>query len=136
MATPDSLRRIVAARAGGACEYCRLMELGTGSTFHVEHVLPMALGGTTTLDNLAFSCSGCNLAKGKRVAGRAADRIFNPRAHEPWLLGWYLHFELNDASGLIVPRTATGKATIETLNMNAPQRVFARLVQIRVGLIG
>jgi hypothetical protein len=61
--------------------------------------------------------------------------LFNPRQFESWLLGWHLHFALDRESGMILPRTATGEATVETLNMNGPIRIFARKLQIRTGLI-
>lgn len=139
MTRAESYRPLVVARAGGACEYCRFLEAATGVTFHVEHVVPRALGGATAMSNLALSCPGCNLAKGDRTIGRDlgtnARPLFNPRDFEPWLLGWHLHFVLNRESGLIVPRTVTGEATVETLNMNDANRVFARQLQIQAGLI-
>jgi len=128
------------ARAGGACEYCRLLEIATGVTFHIEHVEPRSLGGKTMLSNLALSCPGCNLAKAEKIDG--VDRsgriqeLFNPRDFDPWLLGWHLHFTLDRESGMISARSPTGEATILTLNMNAPRRAFARRLQIQAGLIG
>ena len=135
----ESYRQLVAARAGGVCEYCRLSQAATGVTFHIEHVSPRSQGGATVMRNLALSCPGCNLAKGGRGAGE--DRsghvqpLFNPRHFDPWLLGWHLHFVLNRGSGIIVPRTSTGDATIRTLNMNDARRAFARKLQIQAGLI-
>ncbi len=38
-------------------------------------------------------------------------------------------------SGIIVPRTPVGIATVRVLNMNAEQRSFARKLQIEAGLI-
>jgi hypothetical protein len=104
------------ARAGGACEYCRLLQAATGITFHIEHVLPRFQGGETVLSNLALSCPGCNLAKADRTTGedRALDR----------------------ESGMIVPRTPMGEATVITLRMNKSMRVFARKLQVVAGLIG
>lgn len=91
-------RRLVAARAGGACEYCRLLEAASGVTFHVEHVLPRSQGGRTELSNLALSCPGCNLAKADRISGfdnsGREQLLYNPRQFEPALLGWHLHFVL------------------------------------------
>jgi HNH endonuclease len=139
MATIEPYRRLVVARAGGACEYCRLSQDPTGVTFHMEHVLPRSAGGQTILANLALSCPGCNLSKAARRTGidsRGIERdIFNPRAYEPWLLGWHLHFALDRATGRIVARSVTGEASIAALNMNAPSRVFARQLQIVAGLI-
>ena len=56
-------------RAGGACEYCRLLQAATGVLFHIEHVLPQSRGGQTVMSNLALSCPGCNLAKAERTTG-------------------------------------------------------------------
>ena len=130
---------MIAARAGGACEYCRLLEAATGVTFHIEQVLPQIRGGVTSLENLALSCPGCNLAKGGRVSGE--DRrgheqpLFNPRAFQSWLLGWHPHFVLARDTGLISARTPIGDATIGALKMNDANRLFARRIQIQAGLI-
>jgi hypothetical protein len=140
MALVEAYRPIVVARAGGACEYCRLLETATGVTFHIEHVLPRTHGGMTVLDNLALSCPGCNLAKGYRVGAKdrsgGEQRLFNPRAFQSWLLGWHLHFLLDRDSGLISARTLIAEATIDALKVNDANRLFARKLQIRAGLIG
>ena len=140
MAHAEAYRELVEARAGGACEYCRLLQAGTGVTFHIEHVKPCSRGGRTVLSNLALSCPGCNLAKAARTFGEddsgRSQPLFNPRDYEPVLLGWHLHFILDRESGLILSRTPVGEATINTLGMNDPLRVFARKLQISAGLIG
>jgi hypothetical protein len=140
MTQAEAYRELVVARAGGICAYCRLVEAASGVTFHIEHVLPRSQGGQTVLTNLALSCPGCNLAKANRTTGRdrtgAVQLIFNPRDFEPPFLGWHLHFVLDRDSGVIVPRTSVADATILTLNMNDHNRVFARRLQMRAGLIG
>ena len=140
MAVAEAYRQLVTSRAGGACEYCRLVEAAAGVRFHIEHILPRSRGGQTLLNNLALSCPGCNLAKADRTTGYdrtgAIEPLFNPRDFEPSSLGWHLHFILDRESGLILPRTATGEATIQTLKVNNHQRVFARKLQIRAHLIG
>jgi hypothetical protein len=54
----SDLRRAVFERDGGRCVEC-------GSTFDLQydHVLPVALGGATTLENLQLLCADCNLRK-------------------------------------------------------------------------
>jgi HNH endonuclease len=140
MAEAEAFRQLVVARAGGACEYCRLLQAASGVTFHIEHILPRSQRGRTAMCNLALSRPGCNLAKAERTVGTdqsgRTQLLFNPRAFEPPHLGWHLHFTLDRESGLIVPRTATGEATIATLKMNDALRVFARHLQILAGLIG
>ena len=89
--------------------------------------------------NLALACPGCNLAKGDSISGLADDGgsypLYNPRAFEPSLLGWHLHFSLDLETAVIRPVTPQGQATVAALNLNAPNRVFARRLQIRAGLI-
>ena len=139
MTQVEPYRQLVEARAGGTCEYCRLLQAATGVTFHVEHVVPRSRGGLTVMSNLVLSCPGCNLAKGDRTTGDdqsgQALPLFNPREYEPWLLGWHLHFILDCDTGVILPRTSVGEATVKTLRVNDPRRVFARKLQIFVGLI-
>jgi hypothetical protein len=92
------------------------------------------------MTNLALSCPGCNLAKGGRTMGLdrsgKVQSLFNPRDFDPGLLGWHLHFILDRKNGLIIARTSIGEATVRTLRMNNPNRLIARRIQIRVGLIG
>jgi hypothetical protein len=91
------------------------------------------------MSNLVLSCPGCNRAKADRISAEdqsgKTQSIFNPREYEPWLLGWHLHFSLDADSGLVVPRTSVGEATVKTLRVNDSLRVFARKLQISVGLI-
>ena len=139
MASIEVYRQLVAARAGGACEYCRLLQAASGVTFHIEHIVPRSQAGQTVMSNLALSCPGCNLAKGERTTGDdgggQTQALFNPRAFDPSALGWHLHFALDRESGIIVPRTPMGEATLRALRMNDPLRVFARRLQILAGLI-
>jgi 5-methylcytosine-specific restriction endonuclease McrA len=56
---PREIRRPVFERDGGSCvEY--------DSTFdrQYDHVIPVALGGATSLDNLQLLCGDCNRTKG------------------------------------------------------------------------
>src|SRR5207253_7215294 len=121
---------LVESRAGGACEYCRLLQAASGATFHIEHVTPQNRGGKTVLSNLALSCPGCNLAKAERITGEdengRTQPLFNPRNFEPSLLGWHLHFTLDRQTGMVVPRPPIGQARIRTLRMTDPCRLFAR----------
>lgn len=51
-AIPASLRRLVIQRADNRCEYCGLSQLGQAATFHIDHVIPVVVDGSTTADNL------------------------------------------------------------------------------------
>ena len=58
----DELRRAVYERDGGACVMC-------GSSFNIQydHILPVALGGATTLENLQILCAECNRSKSDSI---------------------------------------------------------------------
>lgn len=47
----------------GKCAYCRSL---LGKKPHVDHITPLALGGTNFRNNLQFLCGPCNLRKGAR----------------------------------------------------------------------
>ena len=50
------LRAEIVHRAGNRCEYCRLSQTGQEAAFHSDHVVPLAAGGQSSLDNLALAC--------------------------------------------------------------------------------
>lgn len=64
---PAALKAEVEQRAGGRCEYCRLSQAGQEARFHVDHILPVKLGGSTTLENLCLACVSCSLRKGAKT---------------------------------------------------------------------
>lgn len=77
----------VADRAGHRCEYCHAPEEVFNFPFEVEHVVPVARGGTSDDSNLALACRGCNLFKSDGADGAdgtdpetgVAARLFHPR---------------------------------------------------------
>lgn len=58
-AIPRGLRYEVFTRDHGRCVEC-------GSTFDLQfdHIIPLAMGGATSVDNLQLLCSDCNRRKG------------------------------------------------------------------------
>lgn len=62
-------RRLVQARAGLRCEYCRIIEGDEPYAFHLEHIVPKKHGGDDDPSNLAWSCQSCNLGKSSNLAG-------------------------------------------------------------------
>lgn len=60
-------RREVFERCGGRCHYCGEVLMLAG-TWHIEHQMPQALGGTDEAGNLVAACAPCNLAKSDRTA--------------------------------------------------------------------
>ncbi|MGH8973133.1 MAG: HNH endonuclease [Acidimicrobiia bacterium] len=62
----------LAERDGDRCWYCGCgfdeREDGGGRTLTIDHVEPLADGGTSSLANLRLSCSTCNRRKGRMGA--------------------------------------------------------------------
>lgn len=57
-----ALRKQVLTQDGEVCCYCGDQE----GPFHVDHIVPRALGGDDRLDNLCVACAPCNLSKGAK----------------------------------------------------------------------
>jgi len=60
-------RRDIFAKSGGCCHYCE-RPLQLDGIWHVEHMLPRALGGDDDIHNLVAACAPCNLAKRDQTA--------------------------------------------------------------------
>lgn len=129
------LRARVETRALGRCEYCHAPQAVCGYRFHLEHVLPVALGGSDGEENRALSCAPCNLAKANRVA--AADPLTGSMVplYDPRTQDWHEHFHWADDGRTLNAATATGRATVATLEMNSVLRGDARQLWFAVGLL-
>jgi 5-methylcytosine-specific restriction endonuclease McrA len=57
------MRFRVLQRDGFRCRYCGRSGSAPGVVLHVDHVVPLAAGGTSTEDNLLTACEECNLGK-------------------------------------------------------------------------
>jgi hypothetical protein len=56
---PREARIVVFERDGGRCVEC-----GSGFDIQYDHVIPLALGGANTVQNLQILCASCNQSKG------------------------------------------------------------------------
>jgi hypothetical protein len=115
---PARQREEVPRRARGCCEYCLSQEPYSPDPFSVEHIIPLAKGGTHDLDNLAWSCQGCNSRKYAStealdpVTGQTVP-LYHPRRDR-----WSAHFAWNEDDTLVIGLTPTGRATVEKLQLN------------------
>jgi hypothetical protein len=116
---PDArTRRIVAERANFRCEYCLTPAAVVPSPFSSEHILPRSKGGNATLENLAFSCQGCNGHKAAKStaldpATRKTVSLFHPRQQT-----WADHFGWAADGTRIEGRSPIGRATVSALQLN------------------
>jgi hypothetical protein len=126
------LAQLVRDRAGNRCEYCRMPSEWYDTPFHVDHITAQQHGGQTVAENLALACFHCNLHKGPNIAGVDPTTghmigLFHPRTQV-----WNEHFAWNGAA--VIGRTAVGRATVQTLALNAPEFVAVRLALIDEGV--
>lgn len=128
-----SIKRRISTRAKGLCEYCLLPENYSVSTFELEHINLISNGGKTTLQNLAWACSGCNKYKSHRifiVDSETSETVFffNPRKDK-----WNEHFAWNEDFTKIIPLTAKGRVTTKALKLNRKGLINLRKILHLVG---
>ena len=127
-------RELLRTRAGSACEYCRIPEMLMGGRLTEDHIIPLNAGGMDDVANLCWCCWWCNVFKGSQAT--ASDPrtgmivpLFNPR-QDPWAT----HLRWSRSGVRILGRTATGRATVEALHMNAPDRMATRRFWVKYGV--
>ncbi len=123
----------VEQRAGCCCEYCRVPVTFSHDPFCMEHIIPLAKGGITVLQNLAFACQGCNGHKsvhthGKDPLTQLTAPLFHPRQDV-----WEEHFEWQNNFQLVVGLTPTGRSTVNRLQMNRSGLQKLRKVLVAAG---
>lgn len=78
--TADDILFLIDAQQG-LCAYCEIELLG----YHVDHVHPVARGGTDNADNLAISCPLCNHSKGYKLLSEWVNRPTKEESAEYYL---------------------------------------------------
>lgn len=120
-------------RAGYCCEYCLSQADFSPDSFSVEHIIPITKGGTNGLENLAYSCQGCNNRKYNHTEAidpvtNAIAPLFHPRSQR-----WEDHFQWNPSQTLLTGLTPTGRATVEKLKLNRKGVVNLRHLLVLIG---
>ena len=67
-----AVARMIRERDGHRCAYCQRTAAESGAHLHLDHLLPKALGGADTADNLVLACRRCNSARQARRPLEAA----------------------------------------------------------------
>jgi hypothetical protein len=108
-----------------------LSQEGQEATFHVDHIIPVTVGGETFPENLALACVSCSLRKSARET--ATDplsgedvRLYHPRQDD-----WEDHFHWDGV--YLVGLTAIGRATVDALQMNRRLILAIRSEEARLG---
>lgn len=79
------LRFDVLSRDGFRCRYCGASSEVT--ELHIDHYLPVALGGDNSFDNLVTACVACNLGKRTKIANLETTLDFDG-VYCPFAEGW------------------------------------------------
>jgi len=64
-AIPDDIKQYVFLRDGGRCRQC-----GSQHELQFDHIIPVAMGGATAVENLQILCGPCNRRKGAGLTVR------------------------------------------------------------------
>ena len=128
-----ALRQRITGQAGHRCGYCLTPQSFTAMPMHVEHIIPLAVGGSSTEDNLWLACPLCNGYKGIQTHVVDTDTgesvpLFNPRQHT-----WGDHFTWSEDGTQIVGKSACGRATVVALRLNNEFLLHARRRWVMAG---
>jgi hypothetical protein len=119
-------------RARALCEYCHTAEQWQYVPFTVDHIVPLAQGGTIILENLALACFHYNRRKSIQITAQDPQSgevvpLFNPRQ-----LVWSDHCVWSGDGLLLLGLTPIGRATITALALNRERVVAIRAADIAV----
>lgn len=106
------------------CGYCRTHQDYNLIPFEIEHIIPIANGGTDEEGNLWLACSVCNGHKADKMQAVDPDTgepvpLFNPRSQN-----WHEHFQWSEDAIYILGLTPVGRATVDTLHFNDNERII------------
>ncbi|MFO0756823.1 MAG: HNH endonuclease signature motif containing protein [Byssovorax sp.] len=130
---PEDVRARVRAAAGDRCGYCMSRQKYVLGLLEVEHIVPRAAGGTDREDNLWLACRLCNGFKGARKYGLdpvtgTSIPLYNPRSER-----WSVHFAWSEDGLHILGKTASGRATVATMQLNNGIAVAVRREWVTAG---
>jgi hypothetical protein len=100
----------------------------------IEHIIPLAKGGTNDILNLWLACPICNGHKSDKVAAVDPETgdpvpLFNPRTQR-----WFDHFRWSEDGLHIIGLTPTGRATVVALHLSDdPDALLVRSYWVLAG---
>lgn len=114
----QKVREFIAQRADYRCEYCQSRSDCACESFEAEHIIPLSESGSNEPDNLAFTCRGCNSRKSDKTEAfdpftSQTVSLFHPRLHH-----WNDHFVWDESYLFVIGLTPSGRATVESLQLN------------------
>lgn len=128
------LQEEIRRQAKNRCGYCLLPQNLNPTLLEIEHIQPVADGGTDAEENLWLACRECNSHKSSKTRGFDEQtgrrvKLYNPRRQR-----WSRHFNFSADITKIIGKTACGRATVETLKINSEILVSVRRLWIEFDL--
>lgn len=126
--------RRVREAARHRCGYCLSPQRLVMARLEIEHVIPVAKGGSSDESNLWLSCPLCNGAKSDRTSAVDPETkqdvpLFHPRTQV-----WSEHFKWSDDGLRILGLTPTGRATVAALHLDSdPDALLVRSYWVQAG---
>lgn len=130
---PEPIQTIIRQRANGLCEYCHTIEKWQYVRFTIDHIVPLTEDGTDDVSNLALACFHCNRRKSNRSIAVDPETGLHCELFDPRRYKWAEHFVWSGNGTEIIALTATGRVTVNQLQMNRPRIVSIRLADVAVG---
>lgn len=131
---PETLREQILAEYGYQCAYCKAPDAALSVPLTIDHILPTAKGGTDDIENLCPACWLCNLNKLDQVEAREPETGEMVPLYNPRLQHWDEHFEWSPDGASIIGKTPTGRATVETLQLNSERQKNLRRMWMQLRL--
>lgn len=127
------LENRIRQQAGERCGYCRSHQRYVLGLLEIDHIIPVARGGTNNEENLWLACRLCNSYKGTQIDGvdlvtGQTVKLFNPRQQR-----WSEHFAWREPGDQILGLTACGRVTVTALQLNNVLAVTVRRAWISAG---
>lgn len=131
------LRFEVFKRDSFTCQYCGAK--APEAVLHVDHITPVASGGTNTILNLVTSCDACNSGKSDRSlsdcsavekARGQAEALQERREQIKMMADWYAGLDsLNDEQVAIVERRLVSLSSPERILSQSGRAIIRKLLQ-------
>lgn len=129
----EAVRGRVREQAQNRCGYCQSPQQYVLGLLELDHIIPIAKGGTDAEDNLWLACRLCNGFKGRQTHVRDPGRSRRVRLFNPCRQRWSRHFLWSDDGTRIIGRTACGRATVVALQLNHVIAVMVRREWVAAG---
>jgi hypothetical protein len=127
------IRELLRIQAQDRCGYCLAPQSLVYASLEIDHIIPIARGGSDDVENLWLVCRPCNQYKAAQVD--AIDpvtlrrvKLFNPRRQS-----WKRHFRWSENWTQIMGLTVCGRATVVALHLNNPFAVQTRRYWVSAG---